>query len=61
MQPVTAHKAIAAFLTSLVALVGAFGVATDWATPSLIEAVAAIAGAGLTAVVTYMVPNKPKA
>jgi hypothetical protein len=57
----TAHKAVAAFLTSLVAIVALFGVSTDWATPSLIEAVAAVAGAVLSGVVTYMVPNKPKA
>ena len=56
----TAHKAVAAFLTSLVALVGLFGVSTGWASPSLIEAVSAILGALLTAGVTYMVPNKPK-
>ena len=57
----TAHKAVAAFLSSLVALVGLFGIATDWATPSLIEAVAAILGAGVTAAITWRVPNKPKA
>ncbi len=57
----TAHKAVAAFLTSLIAIVGMFGVATDWASPGLIEAVAAILGAVLTSAVTYMVPNKPKA
>ena len=57
----TAHKAVAAFLSSLVALVGLFGIATDWATPNLIEAVAAIVGAGLTAAITWRVPNKPKA
>ena len=57
----TAHKAVAAFLTSLIAIVGLFGVTTDWASPSLIEAVAAVLGAVLTAVVTWAVPNKPKA
>lgn len=57
----TAHKAFAAFLTSLVALVGLFGVSTGWITPSMIDAVAVVGGALLTAVVTYMVPNKPKA
>lgn len=61
MPAMTAHKAVAAFLTSLVAIVALFGVSTDWATPSLIEAVAAVAGAVLSGVVTYMVPNKPKA
>ncbi len=56
----TAHKAVAAFLTSLIALIGLFGVTTDWASPTLIEAVAAVLGAILTAVVTWRVPNKPK-
>ena len=57
----TAHKAIAAFITSLVALIGLFGISTGWVTPSLIDSVSVILGAVLTAVVTYMVPNKPKA
>lgn len=57
----TAHKAVAAFLTSLIALVSLFGVSTDWATPSLVEGVSVILGAVLTSAVTYMVPNKPKA
>ena len=56
----TAAKAIAAFITSLLAIVGMFGVATDWASPSLIEAVSAVFGALLTSAVTYMVPNRPK-
>lgn len=57
----TAHKAIAAFLTSLLALVAMFGVSTEWASPSLIEGISVILGAVLTSAVTYMVPNKPKA
>ena len=57
----TAHKAVAAFLTSLVALVTMFGVSTHWATPGLIESVSVVLGAVLTAVVTYVVPNRPKA
>ena len=57
----TAHKAVAAFLTSLVALIAMFGVSTAWATPSLIDGVSVVLGAVLTAAVTYMVPNKPKA
>lgn len=61
MQPTTAHKAIAAFLSSLIALVALFGITTDWATPSLIEAVAAVLGAVITAGITWRVPNKPKA
>jgi|TARA_R110002126_G_scaffold7164_1_gene35546 hypothetical protein len=57
----TAHKAVAAFITSLVALIGLFGISTGWVTPSLIDSVSVILGAVLTAVVTYMVPNQPKA
>lgn len=57
----TAHKAVAAFLTSLIAIIGMFGVATDWASPTLIEGISAVLGAVLTSAVTYMVPNKPKA
>lgn len=60
MPEMTAHKAVAAFITSLVALIGLFGVSTGWVTPSMIDAVSVVAGALLTAVVTYMVPNKPK-
>ena len=56
-----AHKAVAAFITSLVALIGLFGISTGWVTPSLIDSVSVILGAVLTAVVTYMVPNQPKA
>jgi hypothetical protein len=56
----TAHKALAAFLTSLLARVGLFGVSTGWVTPTMIESVSVIGGALLTAVVTYMVPNQPK-
>ena len=56
----TAHKAVAAFITSLIALVGIFGISTGWASPTLIDAVSAVLGAVLTAVVTYMVPNQPK-
>lgn len=57
----TAHKAIAAFLTSLVALVGLFGVSTGWVTPTMIDAVSVVGGALLTSIITYMVPNKPRA
>ncbi len=57
----TAHKAVAAFITSLIALVGVFGISTGWASPTLIDAVSAVLGAVLTAVVTYMVHNTPKA
>lgn len=56
----TAHKAVAAFITSLIAILGMFGVATDWASPTLVEAISAVIGAVLTSAVTYMVPNKPK-
>ena len=57
----TAHKAVAAFITSLVALIGLFGISTGWVPPSLIDSVSVILGAVLTAVVTDMVPNQPKA
>lgn len=57
----TAHKAVAAFLTSFLALVGMFGVSTDWASPTLVEGVSVVLGAVLTSAVTYFVPNKPKA
>lgn len=57
----TAHKAVAAFITSLLALIGLFGISTGWVTPSLIDSVSVVLGAVLTAVVTYMVPNQPKA
>ena len=56
----TAHKAVAALITSLVAIAAMFGISTGWATPGLIDAVSAIGGALLVALVTYMVPNKPK-
>ena len=57
----TAHKAVAAFITSLIALVGVFGISTGWASPTLIDAVSAVLGAVLTAVVTDLVPNQPQA
>lgn len=57
----TAHKAVAAFLTSLLTLAAMFGVSTDWASPTLIDGVSVILGAVLTSAVTYAVPNKPKA
>jgi hypothetical protein len=56
----TAAKAIAAFLTSLVTLISVFGVSTSWASPSLIDGVSIVLGAVLTAAVTWAVPNKPK-
>lgn len=56
----TIAKAIAAFLTSLVALLAAFGFQTgEFVTPGLIDAVSAIGGALATAFVTWLVPNKP--
>lgn len=57
----TVAKAIAAFLTSLVALLAAMGFAQDWATPSLIEAVSAVLGALATGFMTWLIPNKPAA
>lgn len=56
----TINKAIAAFLTSLVALVAVLGVSTDWATPDLIETVSVVIGAIVTAGMTWLIPNKPK-
>lgn len=56
----TAAKAVAAFLTSLITLIAMFGISTSWASPSLIDGVSVILGAVLTSAVTYMVPNKPK-
>ena len=61
MPVMTAHKAVAAFITSLIAIIGMFGVATDWASPTLVDAISAVLGAVLTSAVTYAVPNKPKA
>jgi hypothetical protein len=57
----TAHKAVAAFITSLVALIGLFGISTGWVTPSLIDSVSVVIGAILTGAITYLVPNQPKA
>ena len=59
-MPMTADKAIAAFLTSLVALIGIVGFKTDWATPDLISTISVVGGALVTAIVTYLIPNKPK-
>ena len=56
----TAHKAIAAFLSSLIALISVFGISTSWASPTLIEGVSVVLGAVLTAAITWRVPNKPK-
>jgi hypothetical protein len=56
----TAHKAVAAFLSSLVALIGLFGVSTGWVSPSLIDSVSVVIGAILTGAITYLVPNQPK-
>ena len=61
MPEMTAAKAVAAFITSLIAPIGLFGVSTGWVTPSMIDGISVIGGALLTAAVTYMVPNKPKA
>lgn len=57
----TIAKAIAAFLTSLIALLVAMGFDSvqGWASPSLIEAVSALLGALVTGFVTWRVPNKP--
>lgn len=60
MPPMTADKAIAAFITSLIAIAGLIGFKTDWATPDVVTAASAIGGALLVAVTTYFVKNKPK-
>lgn len=60
MPPMTADKAIAAFIASLIALAGIIGFKTDWATPDVITSISVVGGAILTAVVTYLIPNKPK-
>lgn len=57
----TIAKAITAFLTSLLALLAAFGFAQDWATPSMVEAISAVLGALATGFMTWLVPNKPAA
>lgn len=57
----TMHKAVAAFLTSLVMIFAALGFKTGYLTPDLLDAVAAVIGALLTGVVTWWVSNKPKA
>lgn len=59
----TIAKAIAAFLTSLVALLAAVGFDSvqGWVTPSLIEAVSALVGSLIVGWTTWRVPNKPAA
>lgn len=62
----TMHKAITAFLTSLVALLIAFNVPVpEWLGEQTIGWVAtlisALLGGGLTGLLTWWVPNKPKA
>ena len=60
MPPMTADKAFAAFIASLLALAGVVGFKTDWATPDIVSTISVVGGAILTAVVTYLIPNKPK-
>jgi len=48
-------KAIAGFLTALVALLAAFKLPVGWVTPDIILAVTPF----LVAIVTWIVPNKP--
>jgi hypothetical protein len=58
----TYNKAIAAFLTSLLGLVAAFGYDSaigTWATPSNIELASSVLGAIVSATATYWIPNKP--
>jgi hypothetical protein len=56
----TADKAIAAFITSALALVAVFGVSTEWATPTAIQTISVVLGAIATAAMTWLVPNRPK-
>jgi len=53
----TYNKAIVAFLGGVVTLVAAFGIDVSWASPELISGV----GSFLTAVLVWLVPNKPAA
>lgn len=56
----TIAKAIAAFLTSLVALLAVLGFkdGLTWVTPDFINAVSAVIGALLTGYMTWLIPNK---
>lgn len=58
--PMTMHKAVAAFITSLIMILGVLGVKTGWATPDMIELAASVIGALITGAVTWKVQNKPK-
>jgi len=51
------NKAIVAILGGVVTFVAAFGIDVSWATPELISG----AGSFLTAVLVWLVPNKPAA
>ena len=53
----TWDKAIAAFVTAIVSTLALLQVNVTWLTPELQAALVA----GLTALVTYVVPNKPAA
>ena len=53
-------KALAAFFYSLIALVSAFGVATDWATPDLINAGGVAIAAIVNGLIVWGVPNREK-
>lgn len=57
----TMHKAVAAFITSLVVILGVLGVKTGWATPDMIELAASVVGALITGFITWKIPNKAKA
>lgn len=50
----TIDKAIVALIGGLLSVAATFGVSVDWATPEMIAGV----GAVITALLTWLVPNK---
>ena len=48
------NKAIAAFITGVLGLLGQFGIDPEWATPELIAAVTAV----LSTAAVYFLPNR---
>lgn len=65
MQNQTIHKAVTAFLTSLLALLVAFGLQVpEWLGADAIgwiaAIIAALVGSGLTGLLTWWIPNRPQ-
>lgn len=58
--PMTMHKAVVAFITSLLSILAVLGYKTGWATPDLVEVVGTVVGALITGGATWWVSNKPK-